>query len=102
MSSCKPPIGRLAFPGFNQSGGALFSPPLSVFMRVHPWIKFPCLIVKPVTHFGENFPWIVEVKSAKRQTVVIHCSTVSHIQCRNRHRELFAEILSKRKIKRFM
>jgi len=42
---------------------------ISVYPR-YQWIESPGSIVKAVTHFDEDFPWIVEVESPKGRAVL--------------------------------
>src|ERR1035437_2236147 len=60
----------------------------------------PGSVMEAVTQINENFSWIVEVVSAKRQAVVQHHAAVCHIQSAYRHCETFSEILAEREINR--
>ena len=58
--------------------------------------------MEPIAQFDENFPRIVEVKSAKGQAVIEHYAPVAHIQSAHGSGEILSEILADREINRLV
>src|ERR1700738_4443998 len=60
---------------------------------------FGLSIVKAVAHLDKNFPWIQEMRAAKRVAVVEQNPPVGNVDALDGERESLAELLAERQVK---